>query len=262
MLDFNDLYTIQIGDIVHICRIIYYDKINDTYTISVRGNDILSGIKEDQLEDISKHPLLPPDYQQIEWLKNSGDAYLNLGFKPDQDTQTELKFQYHESAGTGSGMFGVRTAADSRAYTFILGSNGRYAFSYGTDNPSLGSQWGWDRNIHTLKRSKSTHDGATTYSHARVVTLDSVQDYTNADKTFTCAYNALLFTYNNAGSHQPAKQYTIWYCKCWDDDNLIRDMVPCYVKETSELGMYDLVSGTFYQKQGSGSFIAGPDVEV
>lgn len=37
-------------------------------------------------------------------------------------------------------------------------------------------------------------------------------------------------------------------------------LVPCYRKSDSVVGMYDMVSGTFYTNSGSGSFTAGSDV--
>ena len=48
--------------------------------------------------------------------------------------------------------------------------------------------------------------------------------------------------------------------KIWNNDSLVRDFVPCYRKSDSVIGLYDLVSQTFFINQGSGSFIKGGDV--
>ena len=40
----------------------------------------------------------------------------------------------------------------------------------------------------------------------------------------------------------------------------IIDLVPCYRKSDGEIGMYDLVSNTFFTNQGTGTFLKGADV--
>lgn len=37
------------------------------------------------------------------------------------------------------------------------------------------------------------------------------------------------------------------------------DLVPC-INPNNEVGMYDMVNGSFYGNSGSGSFTAGPEV--
>lgn len=38
------------------------------------------------------------------------------------------------------------------------------------------------------------------------------------------------------------------------------NLIPCYRIVDNEIGMYDLVSNTFYTNAGTGTFIKGPDV--
>ena len=50
----------------------------------------------------------------------------------------------------------------------------------------------------------------------------------------------------------------IYYMKITDGETLVRDMVPVRYDSTGALGMYDLVTNTFYTNDGTGTFIAGP----
>jgi len=42
----------------------------------------------------------------------------------------------------------------------------------------------------------------------------------------------------------------------------VRNFVPAKRNSDSKLGMYDLVSGTFFTNSGTGNFIAGPAVNT
>ena len=44
------------------------------------------------------------------------------------------------------------------------------------------------------------------------------------------------------------------------DDTIIADLVPCYRKADGEIGMYDIVSNTFFTNIGTGTFTKGGNV--
>ena len=52
----------------------------------------------------------------------------------------------------------------------------------------------------------------------------------------------------------------LYSCKFYDDDTLIRNYIPCYRKSDNEIGMYDLVSNTFFTNAGTGTFTAGAEI--
>ena len=54
--------------------------------------------------------------------------------------------------------------------------------------------------------------------------------------------------------------YTLYTFKVYQDGVLVRDYVPCYIKATNEVGLYDLVTKEFYHNLGSVPFIAGGNV--
>jgi hypothetical protein len=49
--------------------------------------------------------------------------------------------------------------------------------------------------------------------------------------------------------------------KIWDEnDKLIAHYIPCYRLIDNEIGLYDLVTGTFLSNAGSGTFLKGSDI--
>lgn len=189
---------------------------------------------------------LPSEYQEVEWVQNSGTAYIDTGFTPNQNTSAEVKFQRITSSG-GCGVFGCRVAADSKAYTFIMGSDGNYAFAYGNNNKATTTKWDTTR-AHIIKREKN------------IVYLDNALLVTNTANTFTCNQHALLFTYYNNTAVASTLSHKVYYCKIWDNNTLVRELIPCYKIANNEIGFYDTVTKTFFGKQGSGSFTKGNNV--
>ena len=52
----------------------------------------------------------------------------------------------------------------------------------------------------------------------------------------------------------------IYYMRLYNDNNLVREFIPAKRKSDNVVGMYDLVNNKFYINNGSGSFIAGEEV--
>ena len=50
----------------------------------------------------------------------------------------------------------------------------------------------------------------------------------------------------------------LYLCKIYDNDNLVRNFIPCYRKVDNEIGLYDVINDVFYVNSGTGEFIAGP----
>ena len=69
------------------------------------------------------------------------------------------------------------------------------------------------------------------------------------------SYKIYLFGRSStSGTLDDAGNSRIYKVKIWDGNLLIRNMVPCYRKNDSVAGMYDLANGVFYTNAGSGTF--------
>jgi hypothetical protein len=74
--------------------------------------------------------------------------------------------------------------------------------------------------------------------------------------------NPYLFDVTNKGIiNEGAQSWQIKYCKIWDNQNLIRNFIPCYRKSDGVIGLYDLVEGKFYTNSGIGDFLKGESLK-
>ena len=84
--------------------------------------------------------------------------------------------------------------------------------------------------------------------------------YSFAESEFTTNANCCLFaSMLNETTLRPFAG-KIYNAKIYNGDSLVRDFVPCYRKEDNVIGMYDLISNTFYTNSGTGDFEKGQDV--
>ena len=186
---------------------------------------------------------LPAGYTQVEYLKSTGTQYINVGFKPNQDTRIVLDVNSPLVSGP-VWLFGARTAADSKTYNFLC-QGSKYRSDYNdnsstslTINPSGRFELDKDKNITKINGST-----ASTIPYG----------------AFQCEYNLFLFNNNNAGAAGAGASFSIYSCKIYDNGTLVRDFVPAR-NSSGTLGLYDTVNGTFYTNQGSGTFTAGADI--
>ena len=177
-------------------------------------------------------------YTRLEYLTSSGTQYIDTGIKQYYKQPLTVEFSFKPTELTGW-MLG-----NAYTQTQIVAENG---FSVG----SVGV-------------SKVTYDA------------DSIEEiyYNNTLKMTTTwdtnAYDNLpimLFALGwNQGVSDANMSLTpkgsMYYAKIWEDDVLVRDMIPVRRNSDSVLGMLDLVSGQFFTNAGSGTFTAGPDVGV
>ena len=186
---------------------------------------------------------LPAGYTQVEYLKSTGTQYINVGFKPNQDTRIVLDVNSPLVSGP-VWLFGARTAADSKTYNFLCQSS-KYRSDYNdnsstslTINPSGRFEIDKDKNITKINGST-----ASTIPYG----------------AFQCEYSLYLFSNNNAGATGAGASISIYSCKIYDNGTLVRDLIPAR-NSSGTLGLYDTVDGTFYTNQGSGAFTAGADI--
>ena len=53
--------------------------------------------------------------------------------------------------------------------------------------------------------------------------------------------------------------FKLYSCKFYENDNMIRNFVPCRDKDGT-VCLYDKIEGKYYYNKGTGEFVAGPEV--
>ena len=190
--------------------------------------------------EVWRKSLLPDGYLRCEYLESTGTQYIDIGLKVSNKTKVELVGKQY---GPSSSLFGVNPL-------FVITS------SQSTDKKQLCrfryNNTTQDTNVNILELSKITFDKNKGY-------INDVLLATFTEATFSSTYNAILFgrRINSSGALEELAQQRIDYFKMWENDVLVRDMIPCLDNNGTPC-MYDTVSGKTFYNQGTGEFIAGP----
>lgn len=197
---------------------------------------------------------LPSAYQEVEYIESTGTQYIDTGVPSNEIYEINGDIEYTTIAGQ---YFGTYDFDGSKNTAFACGirANGNSA-------------------LNLVNQSNLTELSSATTNRFRftVSVLLGKYLYEKDMATFTAAYptstaNFYLFARFNANTTPPAIDSSfmcsmkVYRMAFKDRDNLIsHDFVPCYRIADNEIGMYDLVSKTFFTNDGTGTFIKGADV--
>lgn len=200
---------------------------------------------EGEIEDDTEEILLPSEYQQVEYIKSSGTQYINTEYLPDLNTNAKYKVAISSYATYGPHLL------SSKNYYFpllrgnkdILCKRGSGEFSSTSIVPE----------VDKIYEIEAFWDGKIIINGQEIGELTSTG---TADTT-----PLYLGTYGGAPTTSTyILNGKIYYCKIYNGEELVRDMVPCYRISDSVVGMYDTVNDVFYTNAGTGTFEKGPNV--
>ena len=215
--------------------------------MSILGNNLLA-------QHYAQNQGLPFGYEAVEYLESTGTQYIDTGVVGSNlinvDTLVTLK-----SSSSAYFIFGSRVAFQNKAIAL--------SYIYNDNTCQIG--WGNHDfssiiyNIHINQKTKiSNNAGLFT-----VIQDDVTQNYDCGFYTFNNNLNIYIFTVNQNGS--PNTQGFIGqllYFKILDNNELIRNFIPCVRKSDGKPGLYDLcksicpLTGTpFYINAGTGEFV-------
>lgn len=197
-------------------------------------------------------PILPPEYQQVEYLQSTGTQYVDTGILlSDNYERVEVKLNV--------------TSANNRSRYFSSWSdslNRGAIIAYGTSTNPLG-------NIYVGSTDYSITNTAINTDYTIDLTADNgllTGSYcgVNVNKSYNgsvvTGYKIGLFCeFNNQGASGQCTA-KIYYFRLHTSAGLQRDYIPCYRKLDNKPGMYDIVNDTFYTNAGTGEFTAGNNV--
>lgn len=187
---------------------------------------------------------LPAGYTALEYIQSSGTQYIDTGFAPNNNTRTVADFKF-ENVSSNVAIFGARVSFSDRTYQFWSVS-GKYRSDYNNVYTQI-----WD-SVDATARNTVDKDKETT-----TVAGDS-KSYTNSP--FSVGYSMYLFASSEKGQAKYYSNSKLYSCQIYDNGTLVRDFVPCK-NPSGAVGLYDMVSHTFYGNAGTGAFTAGPNAQ-
>ena len=90
--------------------------------------------------------------------------------------------------------------------------------------------------------------------------INNILFYTYEEQEFENTVNCVLFARNNNNSITSYSNIKLYRCKIYENEELIRDLIPCYKKSNAEIGLYDLVNDVFYTNAGTDEFLKGDNI--
>ena len=189
---------------------------------------------------------LPNGYIKLEYIEASGEQYIDTEFQPNQDTRIIIDAKINNVVTENLPLCGARRSSTASAFSIWISAD------------AVNSQYGsvpYDTNPISISYTQRL-----TYDFNRNVLTVGNQSATYQATVFSTGSNLLLCSISTNGSADSRRvSAKIYSCQVYDDNNLIRNFVPCK-NSAGEIGLYDLVTDTYYQNAGTGVFTAGPDI--
>ena len=84
--------------------------------------------------------------------------------------------------------------------------------------------------------------------------------FLDIDKTYPSGVTNTMYLFAGNYNNSPNWRFIgrVYYLQITDNSSLVRNMIPVRRNSDNVLGMYDLVSRTFFTNSGTGTFVAGP----
>ena len=184
---------------------------------------------------------LPSEYQEVEWIESTGTQYIVT----DSYAFSGLKIVFDI----------IRNIATSGTEVFInIISNTGYWLGFANNQIRLDSGI-LPTNIF------ERHTYTVTYRRPSTLEDDLGNSATfGVQTTFNPDTNLSIFAIHTGGYKSKVRVYSMKFYDTTNNDELVRDLVPCYRKADNKTGLYDLVNSTFFANNGTGEFLVGNDV--
>ena len=209
----------------------------------------------------SEQVILPSEYQQVEYIESTGTQFLTTNtYINNNNISIKTKITTPNMPSMEQDIIGNQ---DNTTGRFILGLYNNIVFGYSRNNI------GADANVIS-----------TSYSGKQTLEIELDYNYSSSKKTlkvndtsYDMAYTQSISNSNNAvqifgnGNGENRLVGKVYYLKLYKGDTLSIDLYPCYRISDNVIGMYDLVTSTFYTNQGTGTFTKGanaptPNAEI
>ena len=184
----------------------------------------------------------------LQYLDAPNGAYIDTGFKPNNNSRVVLDITVRGSAESWFGVSDDGSGNYWKTKAFAVSRDPGSVYT-GFGNEGGGTNPNVDMGRHTIDFDKG------------LLKVDGSNycDRTTSGQTFQLTHSIYLFAHSKNGAlvikdnNPPIRLHS---CKIYDNGTLVRDYVP--VQNNGYVCLYDRVNGTYANNRGSGSFTAGP----
>lgn len=220
------------------------------------------GLKKKYMLSLQQPSGLPRAYQRVEFIQTTGTQYIDTGVKFDFDYTLKARIEF-------TGTLGDETLMGVRLYEEIYAGY-NWKWEHGGINGSTYWQIAFASNWYNvsspataLNTKYDIESKLSVGSQYLKVNGSTVISQTNSDSSnLAYAKQHNWFIFARSGQNGPGTASNFFKGKLYSftltkNDVVVRDYIPCYRKSDGEVGLYDLITRTFYTNQGTGSFSCG-----
>lgn len=183
---------------------------------------------------------MPSNFKRLEYIQSTGTQYINTGIVPTNANETKAQFRFALTDITN----GENQSIGSNSNMNMYAAPSLLKFrTNAVEIANFDTQW------HDVEISKSSSGKTTVFDGVAYNTSVTTQDATPF----------YLFAMSAGGGLYSGK-YKLSYTKIYENDAIVRYLIPVQRISDSVVGMYDTVTGTFFTNSGTGTFTAGPEM--
>lgn len=212
-----------------------YDKVSGKlFTNKGTGTDFTYG-----------HKIIP-----VEYIESTGTQYIDMGFKPNQDTRITADFEYTQEPNNKGFIFGAGISATSTAFEFYpWGASWNSPYNNTNIQIASGLSSMAGQKFH-LDKNKNVLD---------VIYEDgTVKNSSATYATFETTRTLWLFAINRGSMEATyfSNCVKLYNCQIYDNDKLIYDLIPV-IDENNVGYMFDKLSHSLYVNASADPFVYG-----
>ncbi len=190
-------------------------------------------------------------YTELEYIESTGTQYIDTGIIPNLNTRIKAEFNYGQAPSSSQIIFGCKNVSSNyyQIYKNISGNDTFISIGFGIDNVN---------NSTTVTKN---------FENKNIILDINKNDFSINNESYSYRVNPTSDGFNSLGifaRHNPsdwslASAIKLYNFKIYNNNSLVRYFIP--VKDKNNVVcLYDKVSKTFFYNQGTGDFIAGPEV--
>lgn len=194
---------------------------------------------------------LPDDYIKLYYIESNGSQYIDTGIAAQGDIETYSTFAFTRTPNASYSLAGARSSFDNRCYIFNTDNSGKWGFGY-------------KNQLLTINDNKPQIDKIYTgycklANGNQQIQVDNINYLKSISGELDINVNIAIFGYNYNGNISKSS-VRLYAFSLYINGELKRDFIPMKRNIDNVVGLYDLVSNTFFVNQGAGAFIAGPEI--
>lgn len=188
--------------------------------------------------------ILPQGYQKAQYIQSSGSQYIDIGYVLTENDSIEMDYELLDlNDGGDKFLLGVssNTSEIGSIWVETYGAENKWYCRYGSSASANATFNNQGRGTLIMKKGS--------FSINEIEVLQT--NFKSMPNT-----SITIFGRKNADGQVSGRTMRIGGFRVKNGEELKMDLIPC-IDPNNKIGMYDMVSKTFFENNGSGSFVCG-----